>query len=197
MNIHTIASVVVAGLLLVACGNNSATNSTTTEQGETETSSPRAKPAEREGWRTFASKDFSIEYPAGWTLQTATSIGAKFVLLAPGAEQSAYGENINMFVQNLGSARMTAKDYSSIAMEQIRGTIADAEVLNQTMGNNGQDDFFEVTFAGSQGIVDLQWLQRFYVRGGNAYVLTYSGQRANYDKHTAEATAILDGFTLE
>lgn len=185
-----------AAFLLSACGGDTAAPEQKETAAPASTEVAPDKAPERPGWRTYGGAEYSIQYPAAWNLSSTSAIGAEFALFAPGVGEDVFAENINMIIQGLAGREVTLQEYSEISLGQITQIIPDCTVLEQGIFNNGTDDYFEVMYQGTQQGMKLKWKQHFYVKGGNAYVLTYSALETAFDRLTGDVTAIMSSFRI-
>jgi hypothetical protein len=147
-------------------------------------------------WKTIDQPDYSLTYPARWTLDKGGQMGTKFILFT-GQSKSGFSDNLNLIIEDLGSAGFDLERYASLSEGQIRKMIANVEDIDSKRQKSGDKEFQEVIFKGDQGTLHLKWRQRYYLKGDKAYVLTFTSSQATYDQYTQLCQKLFDSFVLK
>ena len=150
--------------------------------------------------KVFESESYQTSYPINWTKQQKQS--AVFFLSPKENEKDLFQENVNVIIQDLSSQPMTLEDYTNLTKNQI----------TQALGSSAIESVKDINFAGQQAKEmvytmpknpiqgrnqNLKLRQIWFIKGNNAYLLTYTAQSSEYDKFLETAKAIFDSFKLK
>ncbi|MFC4427446.1 PsbP-related protein [Deinococcus navajonensis] len=126
---------------------------------------------------TDAKNGFSVTPPAGW--QKGSYPGTALVYLSPKPVKE-FTPNVNVVVQALPKG-MTQAQYHQLSTSQIAKVITEGRILSNRATTLGGQPANELVYTGRQGQYLLSFLATYAVRGGQAYIVTFTtvkGQEA-------------------
>ncbi|MFC4639602.1 DcrB-related protein [Deinococcus hohokamensis] len=134
------------------------------------------------GWSVAApytdtKNGFSVTPPAGW--QKGNYPGTALVYLSPKPIKE-FAPNVNVVIQTLPKG-MTQAQYHQLSTAQIAKVITDGKIVGNRSVTLGGQPANELTYTGRQGQYLLSFLATYAVRGGKAYIVTFTtvkGQEA-------------------
>ena len=144
-----------------------------------------------EDWRTFETREFSIQYPANFELDTSGQMGTSLFLFVPqSAHNALFRENFNLVIQDLREFNMSLDDFVTLSESQIEQFVENGNLIESK--RVGTDHF--LTYTGRQGGFDLKWFQRFTIQNERAYILTFTARQSRFDNYIEVAIKIMDSF---
>ena len=151
-----------------------------------------------QGWESLTESNYSIRYPAGWTLDQSQQMGTRFIVLGPLASpEDQFRENVNLIIQDLSAYDLDLDQYVTLSEEQIETTITNASIqVSERMKRDGSA-FQRMIYTGQQGIFDLKFEQYYWVEDDKAYVLTFTAEADQFDALQPIGEEILDSFRIE
>lgn len=152
-------------------------------------------------WMSFRDSAFQILYPSNWTLDRSGMMGTRFILFSPQESDSdEFKENVNLNITDLGAPDIVNLDlFAKAAQEQITNMITDAEVVRTERIRRGPgefNDYYLVEFTGKQGKLSLHWQQRYWIKGRNAFILTFTAHHMAYERFQEVAESVMGSFAL-
>lgn len=148
-------------------------------------------------WETLKENGYEINYPADWTLNKTGQMNTSFILFSPQANlEDKFQENINLIVQDISAYDLTLEQYTEASIEQIKNFITDSKIISNE-NVEGPPPFHKLKYSGRQGEFELMFEQYFWIIDGNAFILTFTCQVADYEKYVAVGHKILDSFKIE
>ena len=188
--------------LLGACGAAPTAEPTPTPTAEPTAVPPTAEPATPSPAPAGelavydASEFFLLEYPAAWEIvERATEKSVLFVSPQTTGDD-LFRENVGVLRQELADESTTVGDYTREFLDAAPDTIDNYELVSSEPMMLSGRPAHRVIYAGSQGGVMLGWMQVWTISGGNAYILTYTGDPAGFETFLDDANAIIASFTL-
>ena len=142
---------------------------------------------------TWRNSQCTMEYPAGWKVDTTGRGGAvvSFHTL-PADSLDRFSENVNLMVQRVDDLPMS--DYVRITEEQVVGKLTDGRLLYSEGSRMPGGDVHRFEYEGTVGDFRLHFLQTVRFQDGWAYLLTFTAEQAVYDAYLEEGRGILDSF---
>lgn len=158
----------------------------------------QSEPAVAAVWKTLDEADFSISYPSDWELDQSGNLGVSFFLFSPLSDSTDdFRENINLLIQDLTGYDLDLDQYTELSKEQIKAMMTDGEILlNEKLGPEGKE-YQRIIYTGTQGNYDLQFEQFYWVIGQEAYVLTLTCKRGEFERYQEMGEKILRSFVLK
>ena len=158
----------------------------------------QSEPVVASEWKTLDEEGFTISYPADWELDQSGSMGVSFFLFSPLSDSSDdFRENINLLIQDLTGYELDLDQYTELSVEQVKTMMTDGEILlSEKLGEEGSE-YQRIIYTGIQGNYDLKFEQFYWVIGKQAYVLTLTCKRSEFDQYQATGEKILRSFILK
>lgn len=168
-------------LTLIACGQ--------AQQKEIET---------EENWKSLDKKDYSIQYPDTFELDTSGQMGMDFILFSKkSSQQDSFRENVGLLIQDLTGQNIDLDKYVEISEEQINTMITNSKIIASKRVSKNNKEYQRVIYTGKQGQFDLKWQQFYWVENKKAFVLTLTCEENKYDKYSTVGKAIMKTFVIK
>ena len=150
-----------------------------------------------DGWKSLTENNYSIDYPDDWELNKSGQMGTNFILFSPlTSKQDQFKENVNLIIQDLTGHNLNLDKYVEISENQIKTIITDGEILENKRIKTETLKYQKVIYTGKQGIFNLKFEQYYWVVGNNAFVLTLTCEKNQFDNHKTIGEKILNSFNL-
>jgi hypothetical protein len=129
---------------------------------------------------------FSISVPPGWLAQYTKSPYV-FILYSPPPESEGdnFRENCNLVVETLPSAYSLA-GYMKASVAALKTVYVNFEMVRTEKNRH--------LIMGEMNGVRVKQLQYFYIKGKEAYVLTFSSTPDEFEQYAEVFAAIADSF---
>jgi hypothetical protein len=147
-------------------------------------------------WKSLNQTDYSLSFPASWSLDQSGQMGTKFILFT-GQDNSGFRDNLNLIIQDLGVDGLNLDKYVSLSERQIKTMITNAEIIEWKRLKVGGNEFQEVIFKGDQGVLHLKWRQHYWVKGDKACILTFTSSQSTYDQYVQVCQKLFGSFSLK
>ena len=142
----------------------------------------------------YSKKNYVIEYPSTWKMDTSKSFGTEFTLFSPKEnKEDKFSENINLIIQDLAGKSIDLDKYAQLSEEQIRTNAKDLKGLNKIKTRSEPNEFYKFTFEMTYGAFILNTEQYYFVKDEKAYVITFSSETG---KSKIIGQKILNSFKL-
>lgn len=154
------------------------------------------KPAESlEGWKTLEENNYSISYPANWAVNKSGQMGSSFILISPPSSvKDKFRENVNLLIQDMAGVSFDLDKYVEISESQIETLVTDGIIIESKRMRGQTSDYHKIIYSGTQGIYQLKFEQYYWVIKETAYVLTFTGDEAEFENNLVTAEKILNSF---
>ena len=158
-------------------------------------------PADKEkpDWATIADQDFTLRYPADWTLDQSGLFGSNFFLYAPMDKgKDTFRENFNLMINDLSEfPGMTLAEMADGARQQVVSMIDSVKILEFKEMEDGFDKYYWMEFSGKQNKFNLHWRQYYWLAHNHFYVLTFTAEEQQYARYLPIAEQVLGSFYLK
>jgi len=149
-------------------------------------------------WKSLTEKNYSINYPKDWELNTSGLMGSSFILFSPpSSEKDQFKENINLLIQDLTGHNLDLEKYTAISEEQIKTMITDGDIIESKRITTDTLSQHQIIYTGRQGIFNLKFEQYYWVIGDKAYVLTLTCEESEFENYQKLGEKILNSFKLK
>ncbi len=149
-------------------------------------------------FKKYNTKEYSISHPQDWQFDFSGVSGTRFILISPSdSEQDNFNENFNLLIQNLAGFDIELSEYTRLSVEEIKNSIPDAAVISVETKSGINGPFSRVVFSGSQGNFRLIWIQDYYKKRNNIYLLTFSCEEETFERYRAKAEQIMATFRIK
>ena len=157
----------------------------------------KIQPETPASWRLLSEQNYSISYPDSWKLNKSGQMGTSFILFSPlSSEQDKFKENVNLIVQDLTGHKLDLDQYVEISEGQIKTMLTDGNIIESKRIKTETLHYHKIIYSGKQGIFNLKFEQYYWVVDDQAYVLTLTCEKNQFDNYQAVAEKILDSFSL-
>jgi hypothetical protein len=149
-------------------------------------------------WKTLDEKEYSISYPADWSLDQSGTMGMSFALLSPLEDnEDTFRENVNLMMQDISHHKLDLNTYTNLSIEQIGTYITDSKILSSERMKKDGLEYQQIIYTGKQGLFYLTFEQRYWVVNGKAYVLTLTTEEDKFEAFKATGSKVLDSFQIK
>lgn len=175
-------------MLLVSCGDTAVKKDEPKEELKEEGNST---------WETFETAGYSIEYPGTWNVDASGHMGTKFVISSPASSQSdVFSENVNLLIQPIGDT-IDLEEFHDVTMKELARMVGEDNIILDKFDDTKGKDFYKVSYYMAQSRLDLRINQRYWVKDGSAYILTFAALVSIYDNVAEEADKMMASFVIK
>jgi hypothetical protein len=151
---------------------------------------------DKDAWTSMDQSDFALSHPAGWSLDQSGQAGTKFILFT-GQSNSGFRDNVNLIIQDLKGSGFDLDKYVTLSEGQVKTLITNSQIIESKRVKSELGEFQEVIFTGDQGVFNLKWRQRYWLKGEKAFVLTFTASQATYDQYKQISQKLFDSFHVK
>jgi len=163
-----------------------------------QTTNKNSQNVNQNGWKVLDQKEYTIQYPDNWELNTSGQMGTTFMLLSTkSSEQDQFRENVNLIIQDVSGQNINLDKYVEISEGQIKTMITDGNIIESKRLNFNRFNFHKEIYTGKQGIFNLKIEQYYWVERQKAYILTLTCEVNEFDKYKEPGEKILNSFKLK
>jgi len=145
----------------------------------------------------FTGKNYKLQYPASWTLDTSKSLGpAIFFFSPPENADDKFRENVNVVIQDLRGEDINLARYKEITDKQVKDLASDGEILESSILRKNSQEFYRITYLMSQGKFRVKITSVCFIQNEKAYLSTFSAEVDKYDAYKKTAEQILASFKV-
>jgi len=149
------------------------------------------------GWKVLNGEKYSIQYPDNWELNKSGQMGSSFFIFSRlSSPKDKFRENVNLIVQSLNGQKINLDKYVEISEEQIKSLISNGNLIESKRQNINGHEFQKVIYTGDLGIFKLKVEQYYWVLNGQAYILTLTCEKNQFDNYKLTGEKILNSFRL-
>ncbi|HZV68597.1 MAG TPA: hypothetical protein VFG10_03605 [Saprospiraceae bacterium] len=146
---------------------------------------------------SYRNKDFKLEYPASWTLDTSKAWGAELILFSPmESEADQFNENVNVVIQDLTGQNIDLEKYKQITDQQINTLATDGKILESSIVKTDAKEAFRITYTMTQGTFSLKITSECQIHNDQAYLITFTTEAGQYELYKVTGEQILASFAL-
>lgn len=151
-----------------------------------------------DGWKSYTTADYSIQFPGSWELDDSGRLGMTFQFLSPQrSPEDAFRENVNLVIQDLkGQSIKTLDQYTQYSLTQIKTMMKDSEILSEKRMNRNRQEYHRVLFKAEQEAMLFTFEQYYLIQGKKAYVLTLTCETDSFETYSAIGERFLNSFVL-
>jgi len=145
----------------------------------------------------FTGKNYKLQYPASWTLDTSKSFGpAIFFFSPPENADDKFREDVNVVIQDLRGEDINLARYKEITDKQVKDLASDGEILESSILRKNSQEFYRITYLMSQGKFRVKITSVCFIQNEKAYLSTFSAEVDKYDAYKKTAEQILASFKV-
>jgi len=150
------------------------------------------------GWKILKTTEYSIQYPSTWDLDQSGGYNTQFLLLSPlESKGDNFRENINLVIEDLQGKDIDLDQYTTLAKDQIKKYITNVNFLETTTVGKKPDIHEKVIYTGDQGVYHLNFEQYYWVKNGNAYVVTLTCEQNKVAAFKETGESIMNSFVVK
>jgi len=147
--------------------------------------------------KIYSQADYSIKYPAKWTLDTSKKVAAATFFYSPLENSSDnFSENVNIMTQNLKGQNIDLAAYKSITEQQITAAADNAKLLTSKIEKTATGDRYFVEYHLTMNGNKLHIKSICYIKRDTAYLATFTTKLDTFDKYNQTGTAMLESFKV-
>jgi len=157
--------------------------------------------AQTSNWATYQNGVCSIQYPPNFKEEPITEqyigLGIQFMLTTE-AENSKdkFFENMNMVTEER-QAPITLQQYVSAIVSSMPSVVEKFKLKSSTTSKNASGEYAILEYTGNMSGSKLAWYQCVWIKGLNAYVLSFTGAQSTYKKYKPQYVAMAASFTIK
>lgn len=181
--------IIVSGFLLTlfACNSKVEPEEDST-QHKIETQNPN--------WEKKETNEYTFSYPKTWELVDDGSQGTAFIVVSKRIDSSDnFSESVNLVTQEVGE--MSLDEYVSLSEQQIEEYMQESEVIGSRRKLIGKDSFHECLFKATDKGTRFVFEQKYAIKNGVAYILTYTAEDKTYLDMKPLADVVINSFKLK
>jgi hypothetical protein len=145
----------------------------------------------------FTGKNYKLQYPASWTLDTSKSLGPAIFFFSPLENpEDKFSENVNVLIQDLKGEDINLSQYKEITDKQVKDFASDGEILESSILRKNNQEFYRITYTMSQGKFRVKITSVCFIQNEKAYLSTFSAEVDKYDAYKKTAEQILTSFKV-
>jgi hypothetical protein len=149
-------------------------------------------------WKTFEHRDYTVQYPDSFELNTSGQMGMSFLLLSKQTSPNdMFRENVNLIIQDLRGQNISMDDYVEISENQIKTIITEGNIIESKRIEKDNSEFHEIVFTGKQGVLEVKFVQYYIIKNEKAYVLTLTAETEQFDSYKTVGKGIMDSFKIK
>lgn len=149
-------------------------------------------------WVTFDHKDYNIQHPTDWSVDTSGQMGVKFFLFSPLSYQGdSFRENVNLTQQDLSGYNINLDQFTALSVKEVATIFQDGKIVSSDKLQKHNKDFQRVIYTGKQGVHSLKFMQYYWVENNTAYILTLTTEEDQFSQYQTMGEKMLDSFTFD
>lgn len=149
-------------------------------------------------WRTLVDKDYSIQYPMNWIVDNSGQLGAELFLFSPEeSKEDQFIESINLVITDLTAQKASLSEYIQKSEEELASMITNFKLLENKQVQNQNGECQEMLYTGDHNQYKLQFKKFYWIRNNKAFVLTFTGEQANFEDYSKMTDKILNSFLIK
>lgn len=149
-------------------------------------------------WLVYEDDYFSIRYPNGFEVGKSTVPNVSFILLARStSSKDAFRENVNLMVQDVRGMEMDLDQFTQVSENQVTTLLSKGKVLESKRITTDSNEFHRLAYVGEQGDLRLIFVQHYWIIEGKAYILTFTGEAAEFKKYDAVSQVMMQSFRFK
>jgi hypothetical protein len=163
-----------------------------------QTANKDSQNSNQNGWKILDQKEYTIQYPQDWELNTSGQMGTTFMILSTrSSDQDQFRENVNLIIQDISGQNINLDKYVEISEGQIKTMINNGNIIESKRLNANGLNFQKEIYTGKQGIYNLKIEQYYWVERQKAYILTLTCEVNEFEKFKDTGEKILNSFKLK
>lgn len=146
--------------------------------------------------RIFDHKNYKLQYPKSWRLDTSGMLGAELFLFSPLENQTdKFSENINLIIQDLTGQNIDLEKYKDITDSQINEFVTEPKVFESSIIKKDKNEYYRINYTMTQGKLRLNITSHCIIRNEKAYLITLTIELDKYEQYKKVGEEILFSFS--
>jgi hypothetical protein len=148
-------------------------------------------------WVKITKKDYTIQSPADWTIDSSKQMGTDLVLfsmLENGTDK--FRENVNVHIQDITGINIDLGKYTAISEGRIKAMSPDSRIEETKTLNTGKATFQKIIYTATQSGFKLKFEQYYYVAAEKAYTVTLTTEVGKFEIFKPTGEQVLHSFAL-
>jgi acetaldehyde dehydrogenase (acetylating) len=142
-------------------------------------------------WAPWKGDGVGLTYPVEWTMDRSGAQGTSVIFLSPLDSGDVFRDNVNLLVQDAAGTDLPA--YIAATEQQVRA-LNKGDLLHSATQRNSTGEYHTFEYTGTANDLHLHWKQEVRMRGGKAYLLTFTAQEDAWEEMLYVAEAIMGSF---
>jgi hypothetical protein len=149
-------------------------------------------------WMFYEDDSFSIRYPNGFEVGKSTVANTSFILLSKStSSKDQFRENVNVLVQDLTGLEMDLDQFTNVSENQVTSLLTKGKILESRRITTDSSEFHRLVYVCEQGDLKLIFVQHYWIINGKSYILTFTGEAAEFKKYDAVSQVIMASFRIK
>jgi hypothetical protein len=149
-------------------------------------------------WKLLDRGDYSISYPADWTVDVSGNSGMDFLISSPFTDdEDLYNDFINLTILPLPGLNKTLDSYAQEVTRDIPFFYQKAIIRDNKKDRKGNKDCYVMTYAGLMSEFPLAIRQYIWFENDTSYSLTFTAEQKSFEAWDETALKIMDSFTFK
>ncbi len=149
-------------------------------------------------WLVYEDDSFLIRYPNGFEVGKSTVPNVSFILLSRStSSKDQFRENVNLMVQDVRGMEMDLDQFTQVSENQVTTILSKGKILESKRITTDSTEFHRLAYVGEQGDLRLIFVQHYWIIEGKAYILTFTGEAAEFKKYDAVSQVMMQSFRIK
>ena len=142
--------------------------------------------------------NFSIKYPASWTMEENTN-GVAAIFYSPlETDLDFFQDNVNVVERSYPEDPKDIKDYAEMAVKQMQAVFKENFILlEMTPTFFATYPAYRISFIGKGPQGELKFLILCTRKGETSYQITYAAMTSQYDKYLDKVNSMISSFKIK
>lgn len=151
---------------------------------------------DQNNWEIIDTKEYHIEYPNNWQLDTTGRMNTEFILFSKREEKDSFRENVNLSIQDLSNHLLNLASYTELSINQIKA-IPNSKIIESGTLEKNNIKYHKVIWKGFVSNKNLKFKQIYFVKNNKAFLLTLTCEEKAFEKYEPIGTKILNSFIIK
>jgi hypothetical protein len=149
-------------------------------------------------WKIYDHKDYSIRYPANWTLDTSGDSGMSFIISSPFTdEEDMYYDFVNLSILPMQGLNKTLDTYAEDVIKDIPFFYQKAIITEKKKDKKSNLDCYTLTYAGLMSGFPLALHQYIWFENDTSYQLQFISEQKSFQHWDKIARQMMDSFSFK
>jgi|SRR6478609_4815138 len=147
-----------------------------------------------EKWKTFTNAEYSISYPASWSVYDSE---LSIKILSPlEYSNDTFKENVSVKEEALSEKKANLDDFSEKSEKVLSKSIEHLVIISHQRLKDQYGEYHEVVFVGDAKDLRGKWIQHYRIKNNIAYIITLTCREKTFNKYKETGLKILTSFHL-